>query len=164
MEPIDPLKNNRYRWLKNTKSKEKSESAESMLPFSKIVTEKQSAQAAPIGGKYPADVDADIEELVDQLHGRGEQLKERPSLDNIKGYRKAVSEFLQYISKHALQAEHIEGARYHPLKKQKKFTIIKVVNEKLEQLASGILQSQFSQLDILKRVDEINGMIVDLLQ
>ncbi len=164
MERIDPLKNSRYRWRKNTKSKDKAESAESPLPFSKIVTDKQSEQTVPVGGKYPADVHADIEELVDQLHSRGEQLKETPSLENIKDYRQAVSKFLQYISKHALEAEQIEGARYHPLKKQKKFTVIKVVNQKLEQLAAGILQSQFSQLDILRRVDEINGMIVDLLQ
>lgn len=164
MERIDPLRNSRYRWRRKTQSKEQSESAESLPPFSKIVTDKQAESAAPVGGKFPADVHADLEELVDSLHGRGEQLKEQPSLENIKEYRKAVSEFLQYISKHALEAEQIEGARYHPLKKQKKFTLIKVVNEKLEQLATGILQSQFSQLDILQRVDEINGMIVDLLQ
>lgn len=164
MERIDPLKNSRYRWRRKTHSKDKPESAESSLPFSRIVSDKQSERAAPVGGKYPADVHADLEELVDNLHGRGERLKEQPTLGNIKEYRKAVSEFLKYISKHALEAEQVEGARYHPLKKQKKYTLIKVVNEKLEQLATGILQSQFSQLDILQRVDEINGMIVDLLQ
>ena len=163
MEPIDPLKNSRFKWRRNTQSKEKTQSAEGVPTFSKVVSEQQERQVSPVGGKYPAHIDADIEELVDQLHSSGEQLKESPSLSNIKDYRKAVSDFLQYISKHALEAEQIEGAHYHPLKKQKKFTIIKVVNERLEQLATGILQSQFTQLDILKRVEEINGMIVDLL-
>jgi uncharacterized protein len=164
MERIDPLKNSRYRWRRKTHSKDKPESAENPLPFSKIVSDKQSERAAPVGGKYPADVHADLEELMDNLHGQGERLKEQPTLGNIKDYRAAVSQFLQYISKHALAAEQVEGARYHPLKKQKKYILIKVVNEKLEQLATGILQSQFSQLDILQRVDEINGMVVDLLQ
>lgn len=164
MESIDPLRNSRYRWRRRTQSKEQSESAEGLQPFSKLVSEKQAESAPRVGGKYPADVHADLEELVDTLHGRGEQLKEQPSLENIREYRTAVSKFLQYISKHALEAEQIDGSRYHPLKKQKKFTLIKVVNERLEQLACGILQSQFTQLDILQRVEEINGMIVDLLQ
>jgi uncharacterized protein YaaR (DUF327 family) len=38
------------------------------------------------------------------------------------------------------------------------------VDRKLEQLAAGILAGQHSQMDILARVEEINGLLVDLLQ
>jgi hypothetical protein len=47
---------------------------------------------------------------------------------------------------------------------RKKFALIKVIDEKLERLALGILQTQKDQFDILARVDEINGLLVDLLR
>jgi uncharacterized protein YaaR (DUF327 family) len=48
------------------------------------------------------------------------------------------------------------------MKKQKRYTMIRVVNEKLEKLAAGIMQNQYSQMEILRRVEEINGLIVDI--
>ncbi|HKL02440.1 MAG TPA: hypothetical protein VJ911_02145, partial [Cryomorphaceae bacterium] len=74
MEPIDPLKNNRFKWRRNTQSKEKTQSTEGAPQFSRIVSDQQERQVSPVGGKYPAHIDADIEELVDQLHSSGEQL------------------------------------------------------------------------------------------
>jgi uncharacterized protein YaaR (DUF327 family) len=41
--------------------------------------------------------------------------------------------------------------------------LIQVVDQKLEQLAAGILTGQASQLELLARVDEIAGLLVDLL-
>jgi len=84
-------------------------------------------------------------------------------MQNIEEYKQAVGDFVQFVVKHALVAEKIEGSRFHPLKKQYTYTIIRVINEKLDRLATGIMQNQFSQLDILRRVDEINGMVVNLL-
>jgi len=45
---------------------------------------------------------------------------------------------------------------------QKKYVIIRVIDEKLEDLAAHVLKSQGEQLDILDRIDEINGLLIDL--
>jgi len=42
--------------------------------------------------------------------------------------------------------------------------LIQVVDHKLEQLAAGILAGQRSRLEILARVEEINGLLVDLIR
>lgn len=107
-------------------------------------------------------VDADLEELVDNVHSEGERLKEEPTMEHIRRYRKAVSSFLRYVVANSLESETQEGARFNPLKKQKRYTLIRTVNEKLERLAAGILQNQYSQMEILRRVEEINGLIVDV--
>jgi len=161
MERIKPGGENRFRQFKKTKGQEKSAESQELhrvSSFSQVVEEHA------LEGLQPRDIDAPIEELLDSLHSRGEQLKENPTMESIKEYKKAVSDFLQYIVKNAFQAERIEGSRFHPLKKQYGYTLIQVINKKLDSLATGILQSQYSQLDILRRVDEINGMIVDLLK
>lgn len=164
MERIEPTGGNRFKRYKKAGSKEKSEKTESVAPFSHILRDHKAEEAERVGGLYPHDIDASIEELLDSLHEKGEKLKEKPTLDNIGEYRRAVSDFLQFIVKHAFEAEKIQGSRFHPLKKQYGYTVIRLINERLDALATGIMQSQYSQLDILRRVEEINGMIVDLLQ
>jgi len=130
--------------------------------FSRALHEKELQYTDGITERFPKDINAPLEELVDSVHEQGDKLKEHPTPENIGEYRKAVSDFLQFIVKHAFEAEKIEGSHFHPLKKQYGYTVIRVINQKLDALAAGILQSQYSQLDILRKVDEINGMIVDL--
>jgi len=163
MEKIDSTGSSRFKRFKQTRKKEDGEGITPLVAFSKLVDENEIEKATVVEEKYPHDVDASIEELIDSLHSTGEKLKESPTLENIEIYKRSVSDFIQFIVKHALVAEKIEGSRFHPLKKQYKYTIIRVINEKLDRLAAGIIQNQYSQLDILSRVDEINGMVVDLL-
>ena len=106
----------------------------------------------------------DLEDLLDDIHEAGETLKEIPSLQNIKIYKGTVSKFLKFIVKNSLETETTAGSNFNPLKKQKKYTIIRVVDEKLEKLAAGVLQNQSDKLYILEKIEEINGLIVNLLK
>jgi uncharacterized protein YaaR (DUF327 family) len=47
--------------------------------------------------------------------------------------------------------------------KRKKFTQVEIIDQKLEQLAAGILSNQKDQLGLLGKIEEINGLLVDLL-
>ncbi len=107
----------------------------------------------------------DLEQLLDDLHQLGERLKQAPTMTAVLEYKRSVKEFLRYVVSHALEIEEREGVKFaNPLKKQKKYTMIKVIDQKVEQLAAGVLQNQRSQLDMLKAVDEIYGLLVDLMR
>ena len=107
----------------------------------------------------------DLEQLLDDLHQLGERLKQAPTMTAVLEYKRSVKEFLRYVVSHALEVEEREGVKFaNPLKKQKKYTMIKVIDQKVEQLAAGVLQNQRSQLDMLKAVDEIYGLLVDLMR
>lgn len=106
----------------------------------------------------------DLEDLLDDIHEAGEALKEVPTLQNVKIYKGSVSKFLKFVVKNSLETETTAGANLNPLKKQKKYTIIRVVDEKLERLAAGVLQNQSDKLFILEKIEEINGLIVNLLK
>jgi len=47
--------------------------------------------------------------------------------------------------------------------KRKRFTSIRVIDQRLERLVADILQDQAEQLEILNRIDEINGLLVNLV-
>lgn len=103
-----------------------------------------------------------LESVLDDIHQLGEELKEKPSLKTIASYKKAVRGFMQYVIKQSMDVEEkISGVN---ILKRKRFTLIKIIDKKLERLAAQILQNQKEQLDILQRVDEINGLLIDLVR
>lgn len=109
-----------------------------------------------------------IEELLDDIHEAGEKLIEKPFISSIKEYKNAVRKFVGYIVKKAYEAEtDVQTRRFLkngiPVLDEKKWVKIKVVDEKLEKLASYIVQSQKNQLTILKKIEEIEGILVDLM-
>jgi uncharacterized protein YaaR (DUF327 family) len=98
---------------------------------------------------------------IDTIHQLGDALIKLPSRENITQYRQALSSFLQIVSDHVYGQEEHKSTKN--LANQKKFTLITTINKKLESLALGILTNQASQLQILSQVEEINGLIFDLL-
>lgn len=166
MAKIDSLGNSFFQ--RNRKSDRKSGGVEKGAPvrrsFLEIAPVREDFQAegtAPGGSVASGE---DLEALLDDVHDRGERLKERPTMERIREYREAVSGFLRYVVHYSFEAETVEGARFNPMKKQKRYTLVRVVNEKLERLAAGVLANQITQLELLRRVEEINGLLVDLLQ
>lgn len=106
--------------------------------------------------------DADLEGILDEIHQAGERLSEDPGMKNVLAYKRIVKAFIRYVVKNTRQIEHQEGARLSIFKAPKRYTLISVVDKKLEQLAAGILQNQADKLEILKKVEEIQGLLVDL--
>jgi uncharacterized protein YaaR (DUF327 family) len=103
-----------------------------------------------------------LQELLDDVHSAGDELKNRPLPEEIKRYKQAVRNFIHYVVENGYAIkEQTTGSN---LIKRKKYVIVQVVDKKLEQLAAGILAGQINQLELLSRTDEIAGLLVDLLQ
>jgi uncharacterized protein YaaR (DUF327 family) len=103
-----------------------------------------------------------LQQLLDAVHNSGDELKNRPLPDTIKQYKQAVRNFLHYVVKNGYTVE--EQTSRTGLLKRKKYTLVQVADRKLEELAAAILSGQSGQLTILARIEEINGLLVDLLQ
>jgi uncharacterized protein YaaR (DUF327 family) len=57
-----------------------------------------------------------------------------------------------------------KGSLWDPAAKQAKaFHIVQVVDRKLDGLAAEILAGQVTQLELLAKLEEITGLLVDLL-
>lgn len=102
-----------------------------------------------------------LEHMLDDVHSAGDLLKEKPLPDNIVAYKAAVRSFVKFVVDRAYDvSERTSGGN---ILKRKKFTQVQVIDQKLEQLAAGILSGQKSQLALLERIEEINGLLVDLM-
>ncbi len=102
--------------------------------------------------------DETLQYLVDGVYAAGDRLKKNPHTDEFKKYRKSLSQFLNFIVKNTYEIETQQRRRG---KKRVVYTLVNVVNQKLDSLANGILFNQADQIKLLARVEEINGLLVD---
>ncbi len=100
--------------------------------------------------------------LLDEVHQRGDTLKREMTLAALEDYKSAVQAFLRCVVEHGV--ELVETSSGAHVMNRKRFTLVSVVDAKLERLAAGMVATQRDQLDILERVAEINGLLVNLLQ
>jgi uncharacterized protein YaaR (DUF327 family) len=103
-----------------------------------------------------------IKELMDEVHTAGDNLRNRPLPEEIMLYKKAVKKFLDYVVKNSFDVEkRVTGGIRS--RRKKEFTLVQVVDSKLEQLAAGIMAGQIVQLELLRRLEEIKGILIEIL-
>ncbi len=154
----------RYRKSDNSNKNIRKNKSSSKL-FGEYVESKTLTTQA-VKGIPQFDDNSDLEDLLDDVHEQGEKLVKNPGFVSIESYKKSVRNFIHYVVKQALKVESIEGAkfnRFKPSNKQKRYTLISIIDDKLDKLAAGILMNQGRQLDLLAKVEEINGLLVDLI-
>lgn len=164
MERIDSLgSGSRYR--KSDKDKKKVDKGKSSPEIFKSYVESETLTANAVKGIDAFDEDSDLEDLLDDVHQSGDNLLKDPTFASIEGYKKSVRNFIHFVLQQAVKVESVEGAkfnRFKPANKQKRYTLISVIDDKLDKLAAGILMNQGKQLNILAKIEEINGLLVDL--
>ena len=106
--------------------------------------------------------------LIDSVYSEGELLKQNPVEENIRRFRKAITNFLKFVESQCYEVEgEIVNIRVKVgnirVPKTKVYSLIKVVDEKLDNLAADILFNQKDQIALAAKVNEISGLLVDIL-
>lgn len=109
------------------------------------------------------DFDEAVAFLMDGVTMAGEELKNSPLPEVYATYKKKITQFLHFVVKNSYDVESQTGIRSPRFKNRKKYTIVTVVNEKLDQLAKDIMFLQSNQISMLAKIEEINGILIDLL-
>ena len=102
----------------------------------------------------------EIEQLLDSIHELGDELLHKGTFTAVQNYREAVKSFVRRTVSRTLNVEeHTSGGN---VLNRKRFSIVQVIDQKLDRLVQGMLQSQSSQMELMSRVEEIHGLLVDL--
>lgn len=102
--------------------------------------------------------------LKDAADVAGDALKEQQTAETIQEYRTKIGQFLKYIERNNFEV--LEKRRFGRNRRGRPlppYHQIRIINQKLENLAVDMLYNHARNLDILARIEELNGMIVDLL-
>jgi uncharacterized protein YaaR (DUF327 family) len=151
-----------YTVARGEAQKSKDKGSVKKTPFSRLLEEKGAREGglSEVLPDYPPSEEI-LQELLDDVHSAGDALKQRPLAEEIKQYKRAVRHFLHYVVENGYSVK-TENYLFNHEKRRK--VQIEVVDQKLERLASDILSGQLKQVELLARLDEITGLLVDLLQ
>jgi len=109
-----------------------------------------------------------LTELMDAVHSTGSDLLDRPFHDEIIKYKRAVRNFINYVVENSFDIQKTRGIKKKTVIcgevrwNEKDYLQVKVIDQKLEELAAAILSGQASQLEKVSKIDEIRGLLVDL--
>lgn len=105
--------------------------------------------------------DEKLRALADQIIDQGEKLGERMDIRELKLYKKLISEFLKEAvsGSHKFSKESFLDRRG----RYKVYATIKKINDELDGLTKDILKEEKDNIRILQRLDDIRGMILDIL-
>ncbi len=112
-------------------------------------------------------LEMDVRELVEQIHQRGQQLVEHPSLRLIRQYKRLLASFLERSLKLSTKIQRLSGQRnlsdIREGNKEKQHVIVVTIDEKMQELTELVRDKQEDNLDLAGRVGEIRGLVVDLV-
>lgn len=115
--------------------------------------------------------------LKDAIDASGDKLEENFIAENFAAFKKSVSQFLKYMEHANYSVETVarvgKSAKEHvysgaspfffELRKPAPYETVKVINQRLDEIATMILQNHSDKLLLLEKVGEIKGLIVDFL-
>lgn len=98
-----------------------------------------------------------LEEMLGRIKKLGEKIKAAPTLQSIKEYKKMITEYLAYVLKNYYRIAkdyNIYTARLH--------IRVEVINKKVEEMVNNFLENQKDKIKLIKSMDEIEGLLLDL--
>lgn len=109
---------------------------------------------------HSQEVKAKLDELLGLIDEQGKKLSQNRTFEELVKYKKMVQKFIKEAVEKMYQTKEeysSSGSGNH-----KVYTLVEKVDETLEELTELVLDKQATQLEILDRLDEVRGMLVDL--
>jgi uncharacterized protein YaaR (DUF327 family) len=166
-----------YSQVKSDAKKEKGIRRTGERSFSRVFQDIRGKTAEELGPLVNMPVSEEtVNFLMDEVRSAGSALLDRPLPDEIMRYKQAVRNFMHYVVKNGYTVEHeagipkflkpgYQGSRGTPeSQEQKRYVKVQVIDKKLEDMAAMLLAGQKDRLKLTARLEEINGLLVDLLQ
>jgi uncharacterized protein YaaR (DUF327 family) len=98
--------------------------------------------------------------LLKKIDEQSVKLRNSPSIEGIKQYRKLVREFIEETLGHSYSVE--TDTKWDRGGNRREFIIVKKINQSLEDLFESVLNQEKKQFDLVAKLDEIRGLLVDL--
>ncbi|MBB5218778.1 MULTISPECIES: YaaR family protein [Treponema] len=131
--------------------------------------EKSTYQNQLIQEGFPVEIaEMEVEEaavfLRDEAEKAADALRESQMPDKFADFRKKVSQFMRYLEKNnfevKVKARKGFNSKGQPLPPRVQ---VKIINKDLDEMAAYFISSQKDTLKMLAKLNEISGLLVDLL-
>lgn len=152
------LKDELDRWKAETgKGSETSEASEEAQTFENAIAQREFDL-----------LDMEVQDLVEEVTDRGEKLKQAKTPENARRYKQAMASFLKKALELSREVQVKRGKRSLSISdlqnnEEKKHRIVNKIDEKMDNLTQTVVNREQENIDIADHVDEIKGLVVDLV-
>ncbi|NLL70500.1 MAG: YaaR family protein [Epulopiscium sp.] len=107
------------------------------------------------------DLQKKLQGLMEEITTQGKKLADHMDVKDMKQYRVLIAEFIQEAVSHSHQfsRENFLDRRG----RHRVYGIVKLVNKEVDELAQELIQKEKNHLRILEKVDEIRGLLLDII-
>jgi uncharacterized protein YaaR (DUF327 family) len=99
--------------------------------------------------------------MADSISRQGEKLADRVDIRELRLYKKMISDFMEEAVGRSMKFS--KQSFLDRRGRHKAYAVIKKVDAELDELTRDVLRGEKDRIKILKRLDEIKGLILDIL-
>ncbi|MDF9407729.1 MAG: hypothetical protein A4E52_01846 [Pelotomaculum sp. PtaB.Bin013] len=96
-----------------------------------------------------------LEEMLDKIKAAGDKLKRTKSKVDVIEYKEQVQEYLTFVLNNYYRVKQDYGLGRLLIR-------IEIINKKIEELTASLLEQQKANFEIVGKIDEIAGLLLDL--
>ncbi len=107
-----------------------------------------------------SELQSKLKEMVEDITNQGKKISDHMDIRDLKVYRTMISNFINEIvaNGHKFSRENFLDKKG----RHRVYGVVRAVNEKLDELAQELLKTEKNQVDILERIGEIQGLVLDM--
>ena len=135
------------------------EGKKKLLKKSKVKSSEKASFFDVLEEAEAEELEKNLSLLVDEIVASGNELVRSPTPQNLSRYKEAIKKFLKLIEKKLYKiSERVDTSTGAP----RLHVIVEKIDEKLKELAEAVFSSERVTINLASKVEEINGLILDL--
>ena len=104
---------------------------------------------------------ARLTQLKRDIDEQGELLSSRVDVKELEKYRRLIREFLDEIVSNGYTFSKEDA--YASRGRHRYIATVRIVDEKLDELGKEVMKEQADRIEIIHRIDDIRGLLLDLM-
>lgn len=108
-----------------------------------------------------AEYEAYIKDLAERIRKQGELVNERVDITEFQKYRELITQLFNETASNSFKFCKMD--KFDQRGRHKVFAVIRKVNKRLDEIAAMILEQEADHIKMLEAMDDIRGMLVDML-
>ena len=102
-----------------------------------------------------------LKQMMEDIAAQGDRLAKHIDIKDMKRYRELIKDFVNEVvtNSHQFSRENFLDRRG----RHRVYGLVKLVDKKLDDLAQELMKEEKSGLNILAKVDEIKGLLLDMI-
>jgi uncharacterized protein YaaR (DUF327 family) len=101
-----------------------------------------------------------VQSLIKDLEQQGTRLSRSRSIKDLMEYKQTIRNFLNEVVQNGLSVE--DHTSHLPNGREKRLKMIKQVDQRLLELSEQVIEKQAPTVDLLQKIGEIKGLLVNL--